>query len=114
MMRRVVIAGDFAAGGQSGPATMRIASDDYRDVDGLLVPFRTTVAFEGMGGAPGDAAAAREALEQARAEIAKMPPEQRAAMEAMLEGQMEALSAAASGGPQTMTMTVTEVRVEKD
>jgi hypothetical protein len=114
MMRWVAIAGDLVAGDQSGPATMRIASDDYRDVDGLLVPFRTTVEFEGMAVAPGDAAAAREALEQARAEIAKMPAEQRAAMEAMLEGSLEAMSTAAAGGPQSMTMTVTEVRVEKD
>jgi hypothetical protein len=116
MMRRVTVEGDLTAAGGTGPATMHIASDDYRDVEGLLVPYRTTVEIHGMGPAMGggDAAAMREAVESARAEIEKMPAAQREAMEQMLEQQLQALGAAAAGGPQTMTMTVTDVRVEKD
>lgn len=116
MMRRMEVAGDMTGEGEeTHPATMRVASDDYREVEGLLVPFRTTVVFEGVEAVMGgEAQEMRAAMEAARAEMERMPPAQREAMEKMLEGQFAQLESMASGGAPTLTMTVTEVRVERE
>ncbi len=115
MLRRMVVEGLATVGGERRPVTMRVASDDYREVDGLLVPYRTTVEVEGLQGAmpEGDAAEMREALEKARAQLDSMPAEQRAMVEKMLEQQFGQLDAYASGQPPALVVTVTEVRVEK-
>lgn len=116
LMRVVTVHGTARVEGQEdAPMTMRIHSDDYREVDGLHVPFRTRVEIEGMNALMGDTDAAemQEALAQAREAMENMPAAQRQAMEGMLEEQMKQLEAAAQGGPQEMTMVVSEVRVEK-
>jgi hypothetical protein len=115
--RRIDMAGTMAGSAGPQPLSSSALMMDYREVEGMLYPFRVEISSEGLGGAMsagmgGMTPEQQEAMEEMEAELEKMPPEQRAMVEQMMKGQMgggmqemmeEALSA--------MVVETTEVRV---
>lgn len=127
--------GEMKVQGERRLVTAQLAIDDYRQVEGMLHAFRTTVSFEGMGPLVSEAdrkkmrkemerarkemEKARKQREQMEKQLAQLPPEQRRMMEQQLEQlpamqeqafrQMEALAE----GVQEMSIVVTELRVNE-
>lgn len=87
---------------------------DYRDVEGMLHPFRSEVRIDGLGGAM--SAEDREQLRRAREEMERqlegLSGQQRAMVEKMMKERMPNLEAMA-GGTMAMTMEVREIRVNQ-
>lgn len=104
---------DAAEGGAS-EVTIDARMGDYREVDGMLHPFRSEVAIEGLGGAM--SAEEREQLRRAREEMERqlegMSDQQRAMVEKMMKDRMPDLDAMA-GGTMKMSMEVRELRVNE-
>lgn len=128
VIRRVEMEGDMDMEGERRPVTVVVQLDDYRDVDGLLHPFHTTISFDGMdtGMSDEEAAELSAQMEEARRQMAEMekqlaqlPPEQRQMIKQQMERmggmpgmqQMEArMDALAAGRMETV---VREVRVNQ-
>lgn len=94
VIREVRMEGEADMDGSRGPMEVAVRLEDYRDVQGLLYPFRTVTTFRGPG--EGMSAAEREEMsarmEEARRQMAEMekqlaqlPPEQRRMVEQQLE-----------------------------
>lgn len=111
--RRLVIEGDLTHEGKTTPITLTALLQDYRTVEGMPHPFRTSVTVDGALAAAGqgDEARAREQLEQLEEQLAQMPPEQREMMEKAMGSQLERLRSLADTGSLEMTMTVTNLEV---
>lgn len=101
--------------GSSGPVTMVADLRDYREVDGMLHPFRTDVSLEGFGDRISDEQREeiRRSLEEARRQMRDMPESQREMMERMMGDQLEEMERMLLSGSMDMTMTVEEVRVNE-
>ncbi len=84
---------------------------DYREVDGLLLPFRTVVEIHGLGAAIDPEMRAQ--FEEMQRELESMPESQRAMVEQMMAGQLEQFRAMMEdeGSPMTVQVLVHEVRV---
>lgn len=89
--------------------TTRVDMEDFREVDGLLMPHRTVMHIEGLGGMMDPEMQAQ--MEEMRKQLESMPEAQREMMERMMAGQMENLEKMMSGEGMTFEVTVTEVRV---
>lgn len=111
--RRMEFVGDLDTGGELVEVTSVIDLQDYRDDEGMLLPYRTVVRMDGLGAAIDPEM--RAELEDLQRQLAELPEEQRAMVEQMFAGrmeQMEALLEAENGG-MTVEMTVLEVRVNE-
>ncbi len=111
--RRIVMTGTMTQEGQTSPYEMQMDMTDYRTVEGLHHPFRTTITMTGMDGAMSaeDRAEAQQQLDEARRQMEQMPAEQRAVMERMMGDQLKQLEEMLSGGAFEMEMEVQELRV---
>ncbi len=94
--------GTMVGDGESRPFFIEIENSDFRQVPGcdLYEPYRRTVR---MGGMLDDAQLAemeeaRQQLEEFEAQLAAMPPAQRAMMEGMIGSQMDTVRSMADGG----------------
>ncbi|MDH3479111.1 MAG: hypothetical protein OEO20_12485 [Gemmatimonadota bacterium] len=109
--RRVEFWGEMQT--DRGPAEMHSVADleDYREVDGMLQPFRTTIRVEGMGQAMDPETRAQ--VEEMKRRLAEMPEAQRAMAEQMMKGQLERLEKMMGGEDDVMTveLVVKEIRV---
>lgn len=120
--RRSVIEAEMPMEGETVPITIEVLEQDYREVDGMLLPFRRVMRFSGMMEAmmasdPDKAEEMREAMEQMeemKEQLARMPPEQRRMVEAqmgpMME-RMEQMMGGADGGGTEMVLEVLDLRV---
>ncbi|MDH3457390.1 MAG: DUF5339 domain-containing protein [Gemmatimonadota bacterium] len=118
VMRRMVVDGQMTHEGETHPVTSTVDLDDYRDINGMLYPFRTSVTMEGMAEAMGmtddDMAEMREQLEEAKRQMDQMPEAQRAMMEKMLKQQMEQMEKMMQdqgGGGMQVEVLVKDLRV---
>jgi hypothetical protein len=113
VLRRMVMEGEATTQGQRQPVTMDVRMEDYRNVDGVLHPFRTVIKTDGL--APGVSAAemeeARRSMAQLKAQMESMPAAQREMMERMVRPQMEQFERMMAGGGMEITMEVTDLRV---
>ncbi len=111
--RRVRIEGSTDMNGKKSDITMVMNAGDYREVEGLLYPFHTTMHMEGMENAmsPEDRAQAQESLDQMEEQMKNMPEAQRKMMEKMMGGQMEKLKQMVGGGGMDMEVSVKDVKV---
>jgi len=91
--------------------TMQMNMLDYRDTEGLLLPFHILVTIDGFQEMIDPEM--REQLAEFERQMESMPQEQRAMMEAMMGDRMESIRAMMAGGdgPMTIEIRVTEVRV---
>lgn len=117
VVRRMEMKGDVQAGGQSKPVETVATFSDYREVEGLLQPFRTTIMTEGMLEAsnmsPEERAKAQRSLEQMEEQMKTMPAAQKKMMEGMMGGQMKKLREMLATGSMEMTLEVTSVEVNE-
>jgi hypothetical protein len=115
VIRRVEMAGTMARDGKSNPITMTMDFTDYRSVEGMLHPFRTTLRMEGIAEAANisdkDLEKARASLDKLEADMAKMSDSQRQMMQRVMGGQLEKLRALVQSGGTEMQMEVTELHV---
>lgn len=117
VLRRVEMEGEMTQGDQVRAVATTIDFTDYRDVDGLLHPFRTTLSVEGTG--DGSGGMSEEEMEEARKQIAEfdeqmaeMPEAQRAMIRRMMGDRIDQLRGMVeAGGGTSFTVEVKEVRV---
>jgi hypothetical protein len=111
--RRMTFTGELKT--DEGPREVTSVVDllDYRDVGGMLHPFRTSIRIEGMGAAIDPEM--RKQYEEMKQRLAEMPASQRAMAERMMKGQMEQIEKMMSGGDDSMTVetTVKDIRVNQ-
>lgn len=118
---RMEMTGTMAVEGESHEVTMITRLEDYREVEGLLHPFRTTITIQGMADAmpAADRAEMQQQMEELRKQLEEMPPEQRRMMEEQMKNMpqmrqmMEQMEAAAAGEDVEMTVEVEEIRVNE-
>jgi hypothetical protein len=93
--------------------TSTVEMGDYREVEGMLVAYRTVVSIEGLGAAIDPETRAQ--FEQMQRELENMPPAQREMVESMMADQLAQFQAMMEGDdtPMTVQMLVREVRVNE-
>ena len=113
VLRRMRMEGDLERDGETHPIAVVADLQDFRDVDGMLYPFRSVVTTQGFGAAISDEerAQARRNLEMLRARLDSMPEAQRRMLENALEGRMESLEQALGAGGLEIVRVVKELRV---
>jgi hypothetical protein len=101
--------------GREKPVTFTARMKDYREVEGVLHPFRMEMSSEGLGEAipEEDRAEIQRSLEQMKAQMENMSPQQREMMKQMMGGQMEQLEEMLASGSLDFTVEVTELRVNE-
>lgn len=99
--------------GRTSPMVMVARFSDYRTVDGLTVPYRTTMEMQGMDSQmdPGEREEARRQLEEARQQMESMPAAQREMMARMMGDRLEKLEEMLGGEAFTIDVEVTDVQV---
>jgi len=109
--RRLEFEGEMANEQGVQEVTITVDMTDYREVQGMLVAYRTVVSIEGLGAAIDPEARAQ--LEEMQRELKNMPPAQRRMVESLMGDRIEQLQGLTEGGDGAMTieMTVREVRV---
>ena len=118
---RMKVSGRMEVEGGSHPVSMNTTFEDYRDVQGLLHPFRSTVRIEGMAAAipVDDRERMQRQMEEMRKQLEEMPPEQRAMIEQQMKNNpqmqqmMEQMEAMAAGEDMEMMVEVEEIRVNE-
>ncbi|MDZ7779042.1 MAG: hypothetical protein U5R14_03770 [Gemmatimonadota bacterium] len=111
--RRMEFAGDLDTGNGVAEVTSVIDMQDYREDEGMLMPYLTVVRMEGMEAAIDPEM--RAELEEMRAQLEELPEGQRAMVEEMFGGRMEQMEALLGGeeGAMTVEMRVLELRVNE-
>lgn len=114
--RRLDMAGTSAMSGEPSEMSTSVLLKDYREVDGMLHPFRVEISTEGVGAAMGAAVAQdmtpeqraelERSLAQMEKEIENLPESQRAMVRRMMEGQLE------GGMAQMMDEAMSDMVVE--
>jgi len=129
VVREVSLSGDFEMDGEVVSLSMETRFEDYREVDGLLHPFRTATLIRGMESTFSDEERAglaqmgplmEERMKEIEAALADVSPEQRAAVERMLRQQMPQTrqmmtqaEAMAAEQPTEIMAQVVELRVNR-
>jgi len=109
--RRLEFVGDATMPSGVHEVTVQIDQHDVRNIQGLLVPFHTTMQISGLQAMidPEMQAQLREMEQQ----LAQLPPQQREMMERMMGDQLEQLRQMAAGNGDSMSVEVevSDVRV---
>jgi hypothetical protein len=115
LVRRMVFEGAATVGGESHPVTMDMRMEDYRDVQGMMHPFRTVMRTTGLSPRVSQAEMeeARRSMAELEAQMKSMPAAQRQMMERMVRPQMEQFQAMLDGEAMEVTIEVTELRVNQ-
>ncbi|HSK18467.1 MAG TPA: hypothetical protein VK912_04965 [Longimicrobiales bacterium] len=113
VVRKMMMEGTTTVDGRTQPITMEVQLEDYRDIEGLLHPFRSVMKMTGPapGMSPADIEQARRSFEEMKAAMAKMSDAERKMMEGMMKPQMERLEKMLSGGGMEFVVEVTDLRV---
>jgi hypothetical protein len=114
VVRRMEVSGDMEMNGRTSRVTMVSTLGDYRDVDGLLHPFRTEMRMSGMASgsmSPEEREELMENLARAKEQLAQMPEAQRAMAERMMGGQLESMEQMLADDEFVVTTVVEEIRV---
>jgi hypothetical protein len=111
--RRMVFTGEAETA--DGPRTVTSTIDllDYREIEGMLHPFTTSIQITGIGAMVDPEMRAQ--YEEMKKQLDDMPEAQRAMAERMMKGQIEQLEKMMEGGDDAMTVqtTVRELRVNQ-
>jgi hypothetical protein len=109
--RRMAFDGQATTPSGMHDVTTTVDLRDYREVQSLLIPYLSVVSIEGIEAMIDPEMQAQ--YEEMRRQLESLPESQRAMFEQMMGAQMEQIERmmAGDGGPMTMEITVTEVRV---
>jgi hypothetical protein len=107
--RRMEFEGSMATEQGTTDVTSVVDLHDYREIEGMLVPFRTVVEMRGLSEAIDPEM--RQQYEEMKRQLAEMPESQRAMAERMMKGQLEQIEKMMQGDAMVIEMTVTDVRV---
>lgn len=115
LLRRVEVRGTAGVGGERRDVAFTAAFRDYREVEGVVHPFRTDVSVEGLRGSttPEEREQLRASLREMRARLEEMPERQREMVERMMGGDLEMMQELLASGTMEFTVRVQEVRVER-
>jgi len=93
--------------------TTSVDMGDFREVQGMLMPYRTVISIEGLGAAIDPETRAQ--FERMQSELEDMPPAQRRMVESMMADQLDQFRAMMGGSdaPLTVEVTVREVLVNE-
>lgn len=111
IVRRMAFTGTVEADGEKRPFDMQVHLTDYREVDGLVHPFRMEMNMKGVPGMGGqDQARMKKAMEQMKQQMDQMPPEMRKRMKKKMQKMQQMM-----GGEDGMNVTVEvqEIRVNE-
>ena len=113
ILRRMEMDGIMEADGKESPVHADMHFEDYREVGGMLHPFRTRMEMSGImsGMSEEDMEEARRSLADMRKQLNEMPESQRKMIEGMMKGQMDKLEEMVSSGTMQITIEVVELRV---
>ena len=111
--RRLEFDGEMRNAQGAHTVTTTVQMGDYREIEGMLIAFNTSVRIEGLAAAIDPETRAQ--FEQMQRELEALPPEQRAMVESMMSGQLEQFRAMMDGedAPMTVQILVSEVRVNQ-
>lgn len=111
---RMFMEGTISEFGEPRPVSVTMSFSDYREVDGFLHPFLTTVEMDmSQAFSPEEVAEARQAMEEFRRQLEQAPEAQREMMEQMMAGQMEMFEQMLEGETVRMEVRVTELLVNR-
>lgn len=115
VVRKMVMTGTQKQNGQEHPVTMTALFTDYRDVKGVLHPWRMEMSIEGFQTdiSQEDMEEMREQMKELDEQMKNMPEAQRQMMEQMLKPQMERLQQMLASGAMDFTVTVKELKVNE-
>ncbi len=113
LLHRFHVDGTMTREGSTNPIAIDVRMSDYRTVDGLTYPFRTTMSMSGAqaGLTSEEVAEAKRSLAEMKARMAEMPAEQRKMMEQMMGGQLGQLEKMVGGEAMSTELVVKEVKV---
>lgn len=116
VLRRLELEGEMVSDSNSGPLAMEAGFHDYRNVEGMLHPFRISLSVEGMDAAISEEELerARRQLEQFRKQLEEMPESQRESMREMMGDQLERLNQIVESGNLETTVQVRTIRVNEE
>jgi hypothetical protein len=110
--RRVILEGTMRTQDRSADVTATVDMLDYREVQGMLHPFRTQVKMDGLGQAADPEM--KKQYDEMKKQLAELPEAQRQAMEQMMKGRLEQIEKmmGADGG-MNVEVVVRDVRVNQ-
>lgn len=113
--RKMVMEGRLTQGGESQPVEMTALFRDYREVEGVIHPFRIEIQTEGIssGMSPEEQAKVRESMEGLQEKKAAMSPEQRQMVEQMMGGKLRQMRQMLASNATDFTIRVKELRVNE-
>jgi hypothetical protein len=110
--RRMILEGRLRNEGKTTDVTMTVDMLDYREVEGMLHPFRSQVRIDGLGQAVDPKM--RKEYEEMKKQLAEMPESERKMVEQMMQGQMAQMEKMMGGdGGMNVELVVTELRVNQ-
>ena len=111
--RRLEFEGEMRNAQGTHTVTTTVRMGDYREAEGMLIAYNTSVRIDGLAAAIDPETRAQ--FEQMQRELEALPPEQRAMVEQMMAGQLEQFRAMMEGedAPVTVQILVNEVRVNQ-
>lgn len=115
LSRKMVFEGTVTENGDRRPVSFTVHLRDYREVEGLVHPFRMEMTTQGLSPqiSEEERAQMRQSMEQMREQMAQMSPEQREMMERMMGGKMEKMEKMLTSGAMDVTVEVQEIRVNE-
>lgn len=115
LLRGMRMEGTAQMEGETRDVTFDARMLDYREVDGVVHPFRTEVSMEGMGGGMSEEERrqARQSMQEMQQRMEKMPEQQREMMERMMGDRMEQMEQMVASGAMDFTVKVKEIRVNE-
>jgi hypothetical protein len=110
--RRMILEGQMRNEGKTADVTTTVDMLDYREVEGMLHPFRSQVRIDGLGQAADPEQ--RKQYEEMKKQLAEMPESQRQMVEQMMKGRLEQMEKMMAGdGGMNVELLVRELRVNK-
>jgi len=113
LLRGMTMEGVAVVDGQRHPVTVEMRMHDFRDVGGMLHPFRTVIRTSGLAPTASgeEMAEARASMEELQQQMQSMPAAQREMMERMVRPQIEQFERMLEGEAVEVQIEVIDVRV---
>lgn len=111
LIRGMRLEGTATSGGETRDVTFDTRMRDYREVEGVVHPFRMDVSVEGMSGQMSEQQ--RQQMRQALEQMKNMPEQQRERMQQMMGDQLERMEQMLATGAMDFSVEVEEIRVNE-